>query len=116
MTPEEQTEILNHFDSAAEFKTRRGLWRLPQGTTITDFCLLAKAVHEAGLDWYFTDVEQQNRIQVRFGRRERGKRASAVLGKIVQVAPPKIVFYFPSFTLAPVTRPVIFPAKSSIPL
>lgn len=67
-------DLLKHFDGKPEFKTFRASWS-PQDKEA--FCLLARSVHAAGLDWWHVGIG----IQVRFGRREAGsERAVAVVG------------------------------------
>jgi hypothetical protein len=75
--------ILAHFDYKPTFKDSRSHW--PRETTAL-FCRLARAVHLAGLDWYF--IAGGNRI--RLGRKAPGsKRASDALGIIVIPTPPR---------------------------
>jgi 5-methylcytosine-specific restriction protein B len=69
-------DLLKHFDGKPTFKTFRASWSPEDKTT---FCLLARAVHAAGLDWW----HMGKGIQVRFGRKNPGsERAIGVLGVI----------------------------------
>lgn len=69
-------DLLKHFDGKPVFKTFRASWSPQDKVT---FCRLARAVHEAGLDWW----HMGKGVQVRFGRKNPGsERATAVLGVI----------------------------------
>ncbi|MCU4120669.1 McrB family protein [Variovorax sp. N23] len=69
-------DLLKHFDSKPAFQTFRASWS-PEDTAL--FCRLARAVHDAGLDWWHMSKD----IQVRFGRKDPGReRATGVLGVI----------------------------------
>lgn len=66
--------ILAHFDANSIFRGLRLNWN---EETTRQFCRLARAVHEAGLDWW----HRNNGHEVRFGRKNPGNRhAVAVLG------------------------------------
>lgn len=68
-------EILKRFDGDPRFREARKDWSDEQRTA---FCSMARAVHEAGLDWYLTDIPQ-----IRFGRRAPGEdRAPGTLGSV----------------------------------
>lgn len=68
--------LLSRFDGKADFKVVRSGWSADQ---MEAFCRLARAVHDAGLDWWHTDIKAAP--QIRFGRKQPGAmRASGVLG------------------------------------
>lgn len=58
-------QLLKRFDGVADFATARADWSQEQKAS---FCAMARAVHEAGLDWYPVQM-----AQIRFGRKEVGK-------------------------------------------
>ena len=58
-------ELLRHFDSQQAFSEFRAEWK-PEYAAL--FCRLARAVHDAGLDWWHTG----DGIQVRCGRKDPG--------------------------------------------
>jgi len=67
-------EVLRHFDKKQAFTVFRATWSMQDRTL---FCRLARAVHDAGLDWWHVGKG----VQVRFGRKEPGSdRAAGVLG------------------------------------
>jgi 5-methylcytosine-specific restriction protein B len=67
-------DVLRHFDGKPAFKTFRASWTPGEKAT---FARLARAAHEAGLDWW----HMTKGVQVRFGRKNPGsERATAVLG------------------------------------
>lgn len=69
--------ILGKFVSKPEFASASALWSME---VTSAFCDLARAVHEAGLDWWHTGIAGP---QIRFGRKQPGQlRASAVLGYV----------------------------------
>lgn len=69
-------DLLSHFDGKPAFQKFRSDWS-PQDKAL--FCRLARAVHDAGLDWW----HMGKNIQVRFGRKNPGKeRAVGVLGVV----------------------------------
>jgi 5-methylcytosine-specific restriction protein B len=79
-------DVLKHFDGKPAFKTLRASW---PDETKTLFCRLARAVHDAGLDWWHIDEA----TQVRFGRKDPGsERATAVLGLIRGTRAQKVWF------------------------
>ncbi len=72
--PLSDAAILAHFDVNLIFKGFRLNWT---EETTQQFCMLARAVHTAGLDWW----HRNNGHEVRFGRKNPGSRhAVAVLG------------------------------------
>lgn len=82
---EEVDPILDHFRGKADFGQALERWTDEQRGA---FRSLAESIHEAGLDWWHTNI---TRPQVRFGRKERGmKRAQAVLGYIHAAGTPKV--------------------------
>jgi hypothetical protein len=79
-------QILAHFDRSALFRVGRAEWA-PAETAA--FCAIARAVHHAGLDWWFVDIA---RSPVRFGRKSAGrKHAEGVMGYL-SVSPPWVSF------------------------
>jgi len=70
-----QEQVLNHFRNNGDFSKRQPKW--PAQTTEL-FCRLANAVHDAGLDWWFT--KSTNR-QLRFGRKN-GNGNGSVIGRL----------------------------------
>ena len=77
--------ILKHFESNSAFRQALSLWSNEQREIFRD---LAHGVHEAGLDWWHTNI---TRPQVRFGRKERGMvRAQTVLGYVYAAGEPKV--------------------------
>ena len=79
-------EILRHFDGKPAFREFRMQWSDQDKAT---FCRLARAVHNAGLDWW----HMGKGIQVRFGRKkEDSERAVGVLGRIVGKRVRKILW------------------------
>lgn len=73
-SPLSDDAILGHFDANPIFKGLRLNWT---EETTQQFCTLARAVHDAGLDWW----HRNNGHEVRFGRKNQGYRhAVAVLG------------------------------------
>jgi 5-methylcytosine-specific restriction protein B len=74
--PLDDEDLLKRFDGKAAFKSARKSWRAGDNAL---FCRLARAVHDAGLDWWHID----NGLQVRFGRKNpNSERAAGVLGII----------------------------------
>jgi 5-methylcytosine-specific restriction protein B len=73
--PDDSDEnLLAHFDDKPAFKEFRSRWT-PRERIL--FCRLARAVHDAGLDWWHSGKG----IQVRFGRKHPGRaNATGVLG------------------------------------
>jgi 5-methylcytosine-specific restriction protein B len=69
-------EILAHFQGYSEFTDRQPHWS-PETTAL--FVRLARAVHKAGLDWWFTKATNS---QLRFGRKEKGKKKGRPVGWI----------------------------------
>ncbi len=73
-------ELLKRFDGDSHFRKARANWSDDQRVA---FCSMARAVHEAGLDWYRTNIPQ-----IRFGRRSPGEeKASGTLG-VLQLRKP----------------------------
>jgi 5-methylcytosine-specific restriction protein B len=78
--------IVALFDRSALFRNGRAGWTAEQTLA---FCTIARAVHDAGLDWWLVDV---TRGPVRFGRKSAGrKHAEGVMG-YVSVAPGWVSF------------------------
>jgi 5-methylcytosine-specific restriction protein B len=68
-------ELLARFDGDSRFREARKNWSDEQRTA---FCNMARAVHDAGLDWYHTNIPQ-----IRFGRRSPGEdKALGTLGSV----------------------------------
>lgn len=69
-------DLLRRFDAKPSFQTFRASWSEPQKA---QFCRLARAIHDAGLDWWHVDID----VQLRFGRKNPGSdRAVGVLGYV----------------------------------
>jgi 5-methylcytosine-specific restriction protein B len=67
--------LLARFDGDSRFREARKGWSDAQRTA---FCDMARAVHEAGLDWYHTNIPQ-----IRLGRRSPGEdKAAGTLGSV----------------------------------
>ena len=64
---QDESDLLKHFQGHKDFVTRQPNWT-PDVTAL--FCRLARSVHNAGLDWWFT---KSTNSQLRFGRKEKGK-------------------------------------------
>lgn len=65
-------ELIHLFDSCEYFRSRRTNWSDEQAS---NFCAMARAVHDVGLDWYRTNIPQ-----IRFGRKDsNANRAQATL-------------------------------------
>ena len=75
--PDDSDEtLLAHFDGQPAFREFRSKWTTDERGL---FCRLARAVHDAGLDWWHIG----NGIQVRFGRKHPGRaNATGVLGSV----------------------------------
>ncbi len=68
--------LLAHFDQRTAFRELRSTWTRDQRAL---FCRLARAVHDAGLDWW----HRGKQMGVRFGRKDRGRaHATGVLGVV----------------------------------
>jgi 5-methylcytosine-specific restriction protein B len=68
-------DLLARFDGDSRFREARKNWSDEQRTA---FCSMAHAAHEAGLDWYHTNIPQ-----IRFGRRSPGEdKAPGTLGSV----------------------------------
>ena len=66
-------QLLARFDGDEKFRLRRSAWSEEQARS---FCLMARAVHSHGLDWYHTNIPE-----IRFGRRQQSAgRAEPTLG------------------------------------
>ncbi|MCO5792681.1 MAG: AAA family ATPase [Blastomonas sp.] len=80
----DDNELLKIFDSCEYFRTRRVAWSDEQ---TSNFCIMARAVHDLGLDWYRTNIPQ-----IRFGRKDsKANRALATLASF-DAAPARIRF------------------------
>lgn len=78
--------LLQRFDSKPEFKAFRATWSDSEKAL---FCRLARAVHDAGLDWWHVRI----RNQLRFGRRKPGHdRAIGVLGYVDGLRDRRLLF------------------------
>lgn len=79
---DDDTAILEHFDVNSAFRNEREKWAPDQTAA---FCVLANAVHAAGLDWWFVNKPP---YELRFGRKDAGRtRATAVLGYVGEPGP-----------------------------
>ena len=68
-------ELLMRFDGDERFRVARAAWSAEQRRA---FCSIARTVHDAGLDWYHTNIPE-----IRFGRKNDANRdASGTLGSI----------------------------------
>lgn len=77
--------ILRRFQGRPEFRQALAKWSEDQRDVFRN---LASGIHEAGLDWWHTNI---TRPQVRFGRKERGTaRAQSVLGYVHAAGTPKV--------------------------
>lgn len=71
---QDESDLLKHFQGHKDFVARQPNW----GTEVTAlFCRLARSVHDAGLDWWFT---KSTNSQLRFGRKEKGKEKGRPVG------------------------------------
>lgn len=75
-------ELLARFDRSKLFREGRTGWTAAQ---VSAFCSVARAVHDAGLDWWFVDID---RAPVRFGRKSRGRRAAEGVAGYLSINPP----------------------------
>lgn len=76
---QDDTALLKRFDVDPGFKAARSTWSRQQSTA---FCRIARAVHDAGLDWWFVRIEPYD---LRFGRKSAGRaKAEGVLGYVNQ--------------------------------
>lgn len=74
--------VLARFDANPAFREARAAWSAER---VEAFAMLADAVHEAGLDWWFVDKAP---YELRFGRKDAGRiRAKRVLGYIGEPGP-----------------------------
>jgi 5-methylcytosine-specific restriction protein B len=71
-----ERDLLKRFQVHKDFITRQPNWS-PKVSAL--FCRLAQAVHNAGLDWWFT---KSTNSQLRFGRKEKGKGKGRPVGWI----------------------------------
>lgn len=69
-----ESDLLKHFQGHKDFVTRQPKWA-PGITAL--FCRLARSVHDAGFDWWFT---KSTNSQLRFGRKEKGKEKGRPVG------------------------------------
>lgn len=91
-------ELLQHFDSDPNFQAHRAGWS-PEYTA--RFCRLARAAHEATLDWWHVGDHHE----LRFGRKNPGSnRAVGVLGKIVGTLAHRVTLKHPVGDLEPMRR------------
>lgn len=68
-------DLLARFDGDPHFREARRNWSEDQRAA---FCRMARAVHDAGLDWYHTNIPE-----IRFGRKTPGDdRAQGTLGNL----------------------------------
>jgi hypothetical protein len=68
-------ELLMRFDGDERFRVARAAWSAEQKRA---FCSIARTVHNAGLDWYHTNIPE-----IRFGRKNDANRdASGTLGSV----------------------------------
>lgn len=71
--------LLKRFDNHPVFSKRRNQW---SDDATESFCRIARAIHDAGLDWWHTDIVP---YQLRFGRKEQdAKRTSSVFGYVTE--------------------------------
>lgn len=77
-------ELLARFDRSQLFRDGRVGWTEAQ---VAAFCITARAVHDAGLDWWFVDID---RAPVRFGRKSRGRQAAEGVAGYFSVTPPRL--------------------------
>lgn len=69
-------ELLGRFDVDENFRIKRSQWDAEQ---TRGFCMIARAVHETGLDWYPTNIPE-----IRFGRRDPSSiKASKTVGQLL---------------------------------
>lgn len=73
-TIQNERDLLQHFQGHKDFVTRQPNWS-PEVTEL--FCRLAGSVHDAGLDWWFTNSTSS---QLRFGRKEKGREKGRPVG------------------------------------
>lgn len=79
--------LLARFRRNALFRAVQERWS-PEQTAA--FCTIARAVHAAGLDWYFVNIADR---PVRFGRKApSGRNAQAVLGTVEGSGRPRVWF------------------------
>ncbi|WP_295635718.1 AAA family ATPase [Novosphingobium sp.] len=68
-------DLFKRFDGDPRFREARKHWSDEERTA---FCGMARAVHDAGLDWYHTNIPE-----IRFGRRSPGEdKAAGTLGSV----------------------------------
>ena len=73
-TSQDESDLLKHFQGHKDFVARQPNWS-PLVTAL--FCRLARSVHDAGLDWWFT---KSTNSQLRFGRKEKGTEKGRPVG------------------------------------
>ena len=79
--------LLARFEGSALFRAVRDAWTDEQAAA---FCTVARAVHDAGLDWYHVNLP---RAPVRFGRKpDRSRPAVAAQGYLAGSGEPRIYF------------------------
>jgi len=77
--------VLALFEGGAHFRAAKTLWTSDQTAA---FCTMARAAHDAGLDWYHTNMPHN---PVRLGRKpDRERRAIATLGYLDRRSEPRI--------------------------
>jgi hypothetical protein len=96
--PASDEALLSHFDGKPPFRAFRSSWSDHERSL---FCRLARAVHDAGLDWWHIDRD----VEVRFGRKQPGnQKAASVLGIIHGTRPLRIFWRRSIGDLQPLRR------------
>lgn len=99
--------LLARFAGNPLFRRVRDTWSDEQSAA---FCAIARAVHDAGLDWYHTN---HARTPVRFGRKPEGATtAYAVQGYVIAGGPPRITLNSKGLALG-VEQVMLDPASAS---
>lgn len=105
--PLTDAEIVARFDKNADFLAGRADWTEEE---VEAFCIVARAVHEAGFDWWNVDIAD---TPVRFGRKSPGRRVAEGVQGYLGVRNPHLRFNDPGKAVDLGRRPVRFDRASA---